>query len=155
MLDIVEELRALLAALSERDVEYALCGGLALAVHGVPRATVDIDLLVLADDVDAAVAAARDRGFVVDADSMQLADARVTVRRVSKLGAPGEDPLPLDLVVVTEENRKAWDSRERMAWIDGDLTVVSVDGLVHLKRLRSSRQDIADIERLQDLTDED
>ena len=31
--------------MDEAGVDYALCGGLAVAAHGAPRATRDIDLL--------------------------------------------------------------------------------------------------------------
>jgi hypothetical protein len=51
-LDLIAELEALVSALDAEKVEYALCGGLALAVHGYPRATKDIDLLVRADSTE-------------------------------------------------------------------------------------------------------
>jgi hypothetical protein len=41
MLDIYEEFLKLVEALNERAIDYALCGGMAMAVHGLPRATVD------------------------------------------------------------------------------------------------------------------
>lgn len=57
--DLVAELKAVAGALEAADVTWALCGGLAVAVHGAPRATADIDLLVDADHADAAIEAAR------------------------------------------------------------------------------------------------
>jgi hypothetical protein len=51
MLDLFEELKAVIASLDKGGVPYALCGGLAMAVHGYPRATVDIDIVVLANDL--------------------------------------------------------------------------------------------------------
>ena len=50
--DLFRELTSLLSALDEEGIDYALCGGLAMAVHGYPRATVDIDLLILAKDAE-------------------------------------------------------------------------------------------------------
>jgi hypothetical protein len=50
-------------ALDERGIDHALIGGLALAVHGVARATIDLDFLAdgLRDvDVDALI---RSRGY--------------------------------------------------------------------------------------------
>jgi hypothetical protein len=41
-----DDLSALAAALSAHSVEYALIGGIAMAVHGFSRATKDIDLLL-------------------------------------------------------------------------------------------------------------
>jgi len=40
MLDLYEELKAIISALEENGIDYALCGGLAMAVYGAPRATV-------------------------------------------------------------------------------------------------------------------
>ena len=45
MFDLYEEFKAIVAALGEQGIDYAVCGGLAMAVWGAPRATVDIDLL--------------------------------------------------------------------------------------------------------------
>ena len=39
------EMFQLVRALDSANIPYALCGGLAMAVHGWPRATLDIDLL--------------------------------------------------------------------------------------------------------------
>ena len=46
MLDLYEEFLGLVEGLDQRSIDYALCGGLAVAVHGSPRSTIDIDLLV-------------------------------------------------------------------------------------------------------------
>ncbi len=45
-MDPVTELEALIDAFDADEVPYALCGGLALAVHGFPRQTKDIDILL-------------------------------------------------------------------------------------------------------------
>jgi hypothetical protein len=44
-MDLYDELRSLVAALDRQHVDYAICGGIALALHGYPRFTKDIDLL--------------------------------------------------------------------------------------------------------------
>ena len=41
----LDDLKLLLRALDEQDVEYLLIGGYALAAHGYQRATIDIDLV--------------------------------------------------------------------------------------------------------------
>jgi hypothetical protein len=43
---LLGELSQLISALSENGVEYAVCGGLSLAIHGFARATLDIDVLI-------------------------------------------------------------------------------------------------------------
>ena len=50
-MDFFQELKDLAIALDASVVDYALCGGVALAIHGVPRATQDIDLLVRPEDL--------------------------------------------------------------------------------------------------------
>lgn len=50
-MNFTEALRVL-AALGDEDVAYVLIGSMAMAVHGVVRATRDIDLAVAADDAN-------------------------------------------------------------------------------------------------------
>ena len=45
-MDILDELNALTNKLSQENIAYALCGGLALAIYALPRATLDIDILI-------------------------------------------------------------------------------------------------------------
>jgi hypothetical protein len=42
MVDLVGELNLIVNALEESGLDYALCGGIAVAIHGYPRATRDI-----------------------------------------------------------------------------------------------------------------
>jgi hypothetical protein len=58
-LDPVTELEGVVDAFEAAGVGYAVCGGLALAVHGYPRATMDIDLLVRSEEIAGAVAVAK------------------------------------------------------------------------------------------------
>lgn len=45
-MNTLPDLRTLLASLQENGVEYILIGGQSLALHGFPRATEDVDLVV-------------------------------------------------------------------------------------------------------------
>lgn len=145
MLDLEEELGALVDALNAADAEYALCGGLALAVHGAPRATIDIDLLVRPDDVSRIREVAAARGFKVAALPMNFSNIRID--RITKIHPDG-DTLMLDLLVYSPALEEVWQTRERRRWNGRDLSVVSADGLITLKMLRQSAQDLADIEAL-------
>jgi len=51
-MDLLTELTDLIKVLDENEIDYALCGGLALAVYAKPRATLDIDIMVMPDSVD-------------------------------------------------------------------------------------------------------
>ena len=49
----LDDLKALVRALNEKDAPYLLVGGYALALHGYQRATTDIDVLVPPDEAAA------------------------------------------------------------------------------------------------------
>lgn len=148
MLDLEEELGALIDALNAANVEYALCGGLALAVHGAPRATIDIDLFVRPEDVVRVREIAASRGFTFPALPMNFPNIRID--RITKVDRAGET-LMLDLLVSSPELDEVWRTRERRRWNGRELSVVSPDGLVTLKMLRGSAQDLVDIEALRGL----
>ncbi|HEY4188690.1 MAG TPA: nucleotidyl transferase AbiEii/AbiGii toxin family protein [Polyangia bacterium] len=152
MLDLLGELRNVIAQVDAAGLPYALCGGLAMAVHGYPRATVDIDLLVLVDDLDRLEAAVRPLGFELPARPMSFKGGAVEIRRVSKVHSSGQT-LSLDLLLVTPAVQSVWDGRQAMEWDYGKITVVSRDGLIALKSLRGSGLDRDDIKRLRGETE--
>ncbi|MEW6212851.1 MAG: nucleotidyl transferase AbiEii/AbiGii toxin family protein [Acidobacteriota bacterium] len=154
MIDLYEEFDALIAALDERRIEYALCGGIAMAVYGVPRATVDIDLLIAEDSLEAVCAAAEELGYTLKATPMRFAGGKIEIRRVSKLDAESGEVLTLDLLLVTTAIKDVWEGRREIEWERGKLRVVSREGLIELKSLRNSGQDKDDIMRLRELSDE-
>ena len=53
-MDLKQELLGVVATLNRADVPYALCGGMAVVLHGHPRLTRDIDLLIRKPDLAAA-----------------------------------------------------------------------------------------------------
>lgn len=63
--ELIEEMDRASTALEAGGVAYALCGGLALAIHGHPRLTQDIDILVRAEELSRAADIARGIGFDV------------------------------------------------------------------------------------------
>lgn len=154
MLDLVEELEELVAALDQAGLDHALCGGLALAVHGFVRATVDIDLMVPADQIESAEAVARSLGFDLPAAPMSFAEGAVQMRRLSKEDPELGDVLSVDFLLVTPAVAAMWATRARVPWRGGSLNVVSRSGLIDLKRLRDSGQDREDIAKLLEGGDE-
>ena len=71
-MDLLALLRELIARLEDAPVPYALCGGLALAVHGEPRATMGIDLLVQEESLPTIKALAGALGFTLEAAPMSF-----------------------------------------------------------------------------------
>lgn len=148
MLDLYEELGAIIDALEARGLEYALCGGIAMAVHGFVRATEDIDLFVPPAEVPRIENAVAELGYVIKAHPMAFAGGDMQIRRISKIDPSDGDLMTLDLLLVTPASEQAWANRTRLPWRGGAITVVDREGLILLKRFRSSRQDLLDIENL-------
>ena len=148
MLDILDELRDLVAVFEEREVDYALCGGMAMGVYGLARTTIDIDLLILSDSLEEVLAVAKSLGYNIRGKDMSFANGAVEIRRVSKIDPEDGELLSLDLLLVTPAVLPVWESRLKAEWEGGSLFVVSANGLVALKRLRGSDQDLVDIKAL-------
>lgn len=145
---LFDELRALVAALDETGVEYALAGGLAVAVWGAPRATKDIDLLVQTESLPAAMAAARKCGFTLEALPFEFKDG-TQLQRVNKVDSAG-DLLTVDFMLVDKNLAPAWSGRMRLPFADGAIVVVGREALIAMKALAGRPQDIADIQNLKD-----
>jgi hypothetical protein len=148
MLSLYEELETLSCALGAAGIEFALCGGLALAVHGHPRATRDIDLLLQREQLELATKVAHACGFTLGSLPMRFAGSGIEMQRVSKV--VGADVLMLDFLLVDESLRAVWENREQVPWRKGSLPVVSREGLVSMKLASGRPQDLADLALLQE-----
>jgi len=148
MLDLVEELRSVVRSLDQHGLEYALCGGMAMGVYGVARTTIDIDLLILSESLPDVLEVAKTLGYNIRGKDLSFANGAVEIRRVSKIDSEDGQLLSLDLLLATPDIRDVWETREIVEWEGGKLSVVCVSGLIALKQLRRSYQDLADIEAL-------
>lgn len=153
MLNLYDELLKVTRALKAAGVDHALCGGLALALYDRPRATMSIDLLIPDGQIKAACATAKSLGFTIRALDMNFAKGEVRIVRVVKLDRDSGDPLVLDMIRVTPGLEGVWEGREVIEWEGAPMDVVSRGGLIEMKRLRSSPQDLVDIQTLE-ATDE-
>src|SRR5512144_82578 len=98
MFDLYEELRKVTAAFDERNIDYALCGGLAMAVYDHARATIDIDVLILSDSLDLALQIARELDYTIRGLDLSFADGAIEIRRVSKIHPTTRHVLTLDML---------------------------------------------------------
>lgn len=155
IMDLLDELKMLLAKLNEEKIEYALCGGLAMAIYALPRATLDIDLLIEPGLLERARRAAHDLGFTAQAAPMAFHGGKIQIHRVSKIEPDTGETLSLDLLTVTPDIMSAWESRTKVTWEHGVIRVVSPRGLILLKSFRNSGQDQDDIAFLRGIIDED
>jgi len=155
MIDLYEELVALVGKLDEAKIDYALCGGMALAIYGIPRATVDLDLLIPSEALGEASRIAQERGYTFVAQPMVLASGAVAIRRFSKKDEETGFWVSLDFLLVTPSLEDVWKERRMLEWEGGRIRVVSRAGLIRLKSFRKSGQDLEDIGKLKEGTDED
>jgi hypothetical protein len=155
MFDLYEELRKVIAAFDKNKIDYALCGGLAMAVYDHPRATIDIDMLIQSEDFESIPEIAKELGYTIRGLDMSFASGAIEIRRVSKVHPTTGYVLSLDLLLVTPAIRHVWDSRVDAHVEGAKLSVVSQRGLIELKKLRGSGRDLDDIAALrQDIDDE-
>jgi hypothetical protein len=154
MINLHQELTAIVRALDGRGIPYAVCGGLAMAAYGHARATLDIDLLVPEERLDGARACLRELGYTNESGWSPLARGSVRLFRVVKLDAEAGDFLIVDLLVAAGDLADAWNGRQRRETQFGPIWFVSRSALTSMKRARGSRQDLADIEKLEGVEDE-
>jgi hypothetical protein len=157
-LDPVTELELLVDSFEAAGVGYAICGALALAVHGYPRATKDVDLLVRSEELAHAIEIAKRAGFDIPARRMTFGlrtGHPREIQRLSKLDPDTDDLMTLDLILVNPELEPVWEERLRVIWRERPACVVSRDGLATMKRIAGRPQDLADLARLEGTADEE
>jgi len=142
--DLYEELGQLVDAFVQAGIDYAICGGIALAVHGYPRFTKDIDVLIRAEDLEHAVRVAERCGYLDPAGRIPF--EQMDVFRTNKI--QGREVLALDLLQVSPVLEDVWRGRQRFQWQTRIIQVVSASGLAKMKQLAGRDQDLVDLKRL-------
>lgn len=151
MASLLDELKNLTQSLAANGIEYAVCGGLAMAIHGFVRATLDIDLLILKDSLEKAYQVADENGFDIRGLDISFREGAVEIRRVSKIDDEGE-VLSLDFLLVTPQVEDVWESKIKMSLAGKEYSIVSREGLIKMKTLAGRPQDLVDLERLENET---
>lgn len=149
-LNLVDELHGVARALTQAGVTYAVCGGVAVTIHGATRTTKDIDLLIDRVDLGRALDAVRPLGFAFAALPMTFDTGTPRerhVQRVSKI--EGQHLLVLDFLLAEAGLAGLLEGRTEVHLPEGPLAVVSRDTLIKMKRLAGRPQDAADLEKLE------
>jgi hypothetical protein len=141
-----KDLREFIELLNANGVECLVVGGLAVAWHGHPRFTADIDFLIRPDPANAAlvVKTLRDFGFggfqVVPADLCQP-------DQVLQLGVkPNRIDLITSVAGLTFE--EAWESRVGGTIDSVPVLFIGRDALIRNKEAAARPQDLADAQAL-------
>jgi hypothetical protein len=144
MLD--QDFKEFIASLNDNDVRYLVVGGYAVAFHGHPRYTKDIDIWVELEPTNAqkVMAALKQFGF----GSLDLkAEDFLVADQIIQLGYP---PNRIDLIttLIGVDFEECFASREA-AIIDGVVVnFIDVENLKRNKTASGRPQDIADVENL-------
>ena len=144
-----EDYRDILVALVEQDARFLVVGAHALAVHGYPRATVDLDIWI-----DASPENAQRVWRALAAFGAPLDDLDVTendLMRPNVVAQFGLPPNRIDILTgvsgLTFET--AWHNRIEGTIEEVLVPVISLDDLVKNKRASGRDKDRADLKGLQ------
>lgn len=132
------------------QVKYVVIGGIAAILHGVPRATFDLDILIEASSenvqrlLDALLEAQLGTAALTTAEKVLASEITVFNDRVRidvQTSTPG---------LAFED---AWQKRETMSYQGQAFYVVSVQDLIASKRAAGRAVDLEDVQMLQSEAD--
>ena len=130
----------------------AICGGLSLAIHGFPRATKDVDMIVGAEDLPRIRTLVRQLDYRIDGGFQIFRQGTAEESRLWRISRVVVDELwTVDFILVTDFLRDVWRDRILVEFRGQKIRVVSADGLRKMKEFSGRPQDLADLEKLNDL----
>jgi hypothetical protein len=146
-----QDLREFVELLSSSGVEFIVVGGHAVAFHGYPRFTGDIDFWVRStpENAERVIAALRAFGF---------GDVGLSVGDFTRHGSVvqlGRPPNRIDLLTSLSgvDFEEAWESKIAAA-LDGlPVFFLSLDILLRNKRASGRDKDLVDLKKLQAIND--
>jgi len=151
-MNVFEEFKRLVMELETQTVRYALVGGVAMAFYTEPRFTRDIDLLVDSEDYEKTKAILERDGYFESASPWTFRNVAIELHRFLKVTP--EDEMMIDILVAkTEEVRRVIRDAVEAESEHGRVVLANKKDLIWLKGLRDSKQDQADIEKLEDEAD--
>lgn len=141
--DFLDFIRCLL----RNEAEFVIVGAFAVAFHGRPRATGDMDVWVRPTPENAAkmLGALKDFGF----GSLALKESDILSGQIIQLGrAPLRIDLLTDLSGLSAD--EIWGSREAGPFEDMQVSYLGRTSLIKNKRSTGRAKDLADVESLED-----
>ena len=145
-MEVQEDYRELLTLLNAHGVEYIIVGGYALARHGAPRATGDLDIFVLMSEENADRIIQTLKAFGFESPDLAFADF-LEPDKVIQLGVP-----PVRVDFVTTLTGVSWDEAfsGKADGEYGDVPVFYIgrEQFIANKRALGRKRDLADLEAL-------
>jgi hypothetical protein len=147
MIRLPQDFKELLQSLNSKKIEYLVVGGYAVAFHGHPRATGDIDIWIALskDNARKTVEALKEFGF----DAPELKDRLFLEKgRNIRMGNP---PLRIEILTSIDgvEFDECYKNRNTVAIDDIEVNFISLQDLKKNKKASGRHQDLADVENLE------
>lgn len=150
-MNLTDEFLSVVDVLTGGGIPFAVCGGFAVALHGYPRLTRDIDFMILREDVDRVRATVRTLGYVLTAGDMTFGRAKGAPQDIVRISRaiPGEEDLvTLDFLIVGEAMLPHWAKRIFLELEGRRIPCMDREGLIHMKRVAGRPKDLEDIASL-------
>jgi len=142
------DFRDFIHALNNNHVEYVLVGSFALAYHGHPRATGDMDVWIrpTKQNASAVLKAVLDFGF----EKVNVTEEDFLSGKIIQLGFP---PVRIDIITILDglQNDEIWGERQKGKFGDLDVAYIGREAFVKNKRAIGRHKDLADLELLGEL----
>ena len=146
MIDLPPDFKEFLRLLSDRRVEYLLIGGYAVAYHGYPRATADIDIWIAIHPSNAqkTVSVLKDFGFDLPQVTVELF---LKEKQIIRMGSP-----PVRIEIATSisgvDFQACWSARI-VDVLDGvEVNIIDLKHLKINKQAAGRHKDLDDLENL-------
>ncbi len=146
--------------LNEKNVKYITVGGLAVNLHGIPRLTYDIDLIVEMSDenIQVLMKLLNEMGYkpkipvnILDFANMQKRKEWIENKNM-KAFCLVSDKLAIREVDIVVNTRVNYDSAKKNVVFydlyDTKIATVGIDDLIRMKKNTGRKQDETDIEHL-------
>ena len=148
---MLNRLKDVFRSFQQHEVKYVVIGGIAAVIHGVPRATFDLDILVEAtpENIQPLLDALLDAGIgtasLTNVD--EILSNEITIFK---------DRVRIDVQTSTPglSFQDAWKRRKTMEYHGQVFYVVSLDDLISSKRATGREVDLEDV-RLLELADDE
>ena len=132
-------------ALNGSKVEYVIIGSFALAYHGSPRATGDIDFWIrpTTSNAKALIKALGDFGF----GGIDITEEDIVSGKIIQLGFP---PVRIDIITIIDglTPEVIWQTKEKGKLGPHDVFYLGKEAFIKNKRTMGRHKDLADLELL-------
>lgn len=148
---MLNRLQDVFRSFQQHELKYVVIGGIASVLHGVPRATFDLDILIEATPenaqrlLDALLEAGLGTASLTTAEEV-LAN-EITIFR---------DRVRVDVLTSTPgiEFANAWQARKSVSYQDQDFFILNRQDLIASKRAAGRAVDLEDVRLLEALEDD-